>query len=675
MTRETKVPSIPDVREDNVLQVLSAIKATLEVREGQIGDPLDQGATLRDLVALNIAGTDATNKAFTDAGVALPISPVLPPLVGSYDPTTDYTTPPQPTNLIVSGGVTNVYLQWDGAPYRNHNYTEIWRSEFDVLGTAIRIGTTAANVYADAAAPNKTYYYWIRFVSVANVVGPYNLTGGTSGTTALNVAEALGDISDSISSSQLFIDLGTRVGNAQIAVEQQTTIIDGLSAQYTVKIDNNGYVTGYGLASTAVNGAPQSTFLVRADTFSIAPSAVPAWSAATTYSVNDRASWIVNGDTKVYRSKLSNNLNNFPSNTTYWENITEQLPFTVLTTPTVIDGLTYPAGTYIKTAFIADATIASAKIQSLVADKITTGSLSAAIGVTTGRITGGVNTAFPFGSTNFGTGFYLGNDNSTYKFRVGSPTQNMTWDGTNLSVTGTVTATAGTFRGITIYNDSNQIILSSGSGINAGLLGLGNFAYLNQITSGNISTYIASAAIGDAYIANLAVTSAKIANLAVENGKIANLAVTEGKIASAAITNAKIGTAAVDTLNIAGEAVTVPRSFFNTSTYVGNGSLVNIINYTFTLEVSTAVTMIFSARQGYSSGGAPHLFEFYMDGVLFIQNGGDAINDYPCMAYSWDGAANTKLSAGSHTLLIKWRGTNSNIQLTRALAILIGSYR
>lgn len=43
--------------------------------------------------------------------------------------------------------------------------------------------------------------------------------------------------------------------------------IDGLSAQYTLKVDNNGYVSGFGLASTPVNGVPVSTFAILSDNF------------------------------------------------------------------------------------------------------------------------------------------------------------------------------------------------------------------------------------------------------------------------------------------------------------------------------------------------------------------------------------------------------------------------
>jgi hypothetical protein len=116
---------------------------------------------------------------------------------------------------------------------------------------------------------------------------------------------------------------------------------DGLTAQYTVKIDNNGYVTGYGLSSTTNNGTPTSEFLVRADRFAIA--AV--------------------GQTAI-------------------------VPFIVQTSPTTINGVSVPAGVFINDAYIrngtitnakiANAAIDDAKIASLSADKITAGSIDTA---------------------------------------------------------------------------------------------------------------------------------------------------------------------------------------------------------------------------------------------------------------------------------------------------------
>ena len=51
-----------------------------------------------------------------------------------------------------------------------------------------------------------------------------------------------------------------------------------LYAQYSVKIDQNGFVAGFGLSSETVNGVPYSRFLVRADQFAIAAPATPTTS-------------------------------------------------------------------------------------------------------------------------------------------------------------------------------------------------------------------------------------------------------------------------------------------------------------------------------------------------------------------------------------------------------------
>ncbi len=719
-SRVTKVPSIPEVRDDNVREVLQAIKDTLLVREGSIGNPLDQVATLRDLVSLNLA-EEASGEAPTTViggGGTIPVIPTLPPPTIGYNPGTDFTVPPAPTGLRASGGFSNVFLAWDGAPYRNHAYAEVWRANEDNLGSAVLIGTTAANVYADPAQPDTTYYYWIRFVSAAAVTGAYNATSGTPATTAIDVDAAFRAVTEEIERSQLFASLssridqvsvqsslsasqvavlqearaifeaqlsqnssaalgllritddqatrisllGTRVGDAEssistletttanqaLSISTLTTTVggnttsiqtlqnttDGLSGQYTVKIDNNGHVSGFGLASSSIDGTPTSEFIVRADRFAfVNPSAyrlsvfsltttpgsvasistlqnqstvtitttlahgyvpgnvitiagvtsdtrwnttytvvaVPTTTSFTVLATNRlftgftgtitarraletifSVSSIVPGEIFAVCSTLSaHNLSfgqgvtiagvtsdiqwnkdwvvsevvntsqfkfpisiNLPSPATgtmtstpwgmaslitsanhglsggdrfsligvgsgalgwnkSWQVFTVQnattiqfrypsyLPSSPTITgakigtsaiPFIIDG----EKTYIQTALIKDATITSAKIQDLVADKITTGNLTAAVGVTTGRISGGVNPAFSFGSTNFGTGFYLGNDGGVYKLYVGSPDQNMNWNGTTLSVKGTVDALAGSIGGVLISNQGLQ---------------------------------------------------------------------------------------------------------------------------------------------------------------------------------------------------------------------------
>lgn len=61
--------------------------------------------------------------------------------------------------------------------------------------------------------------------------------------------------------------LSSTVQNHTTTISQHTSSIDGLSGQYSIKVDNLGHVSGFGLSSTAVDGPPTSAFDVRADKF------------------------------------------------------------------------------------------------------------------------------------------------------------------------------------------------------------------------------------------------------------------------------------------------------------------------------------------------------------------------------------------------------------------------
>lgn len=70
--------------------------------------------------------------------------------------------------------------------------------------------------------------------------------------------------------------LGERITTAQstadgnkATVQAHSRSINGLEAQYTVKVDVNGKVAGYGLATTPKNGTPESKFIVNADRFGV----------------------------------------------------------------------------------------------------------------------------------------------------------------------------------------------------------------------------------------------------------------------------------------------------------------------------------------------------------------------------------------------------------------------
>lgn len=76
-------------------------------------------------------------------------------------------------------------------------------------------------------------------------------------------ANADSALSSSISTLQ------STVNGHTTSIQTQASSIDGLRGQYTVKIDNNGYVSGFGLASYPVDSGIHSEFIIRADAFAV----------------------------------------------------------------------------------------------------------------------------------------------------------------------------------------------------------------------------------------------------------------------------------------------------------------------------------------------------------------------------------------------------------------------
>ena len=155
--------------------------------------------------------------------------------------------------------------------------------------------------------------------------------------------------------STLLKSVATAINQTSTTLNGQTTTIetmaesvDGVKGSYTVKVDANGYVSGFGLAVSGNTSTPVSTFRINADAFSIS-------STASSYSADSQA------------------------------------PFFHLTTTQYVPemGVTLPAGTYMKSAYIGDATITNAKIGSVSADKILAGTIVAAIEMTSATVTGG----------------------------------------------------------------------------------------------------------------------------------------------------------------------------------------------------------------------------------------------------------------------------------------------
>ena len=214
------IPSISPVKDTTIAAILRPMKESLELIGGAIsGNPLPNGTTI----------TGGFNPVITNPGGG----------TTGYDPTTDYTPPPAPSGLTISAGFTNILLSWNdpntSGSFLNYAYAEIWRSVDNVLGHAVLQGFTVAAVYTDPVGTAKTYYYWVRFVSQANVAGPFNSAVGTIGGTGLVGGVDLSPLiitADKIASGA--IDLGGAkvtglLANANMAViTDPTKIADSL---------------------------------------------------------------------------------------------------------------------------------------------------------------------------------------------------------------------------------------------------------------------------------------------------------------------------------------------------------------------------------------------------------------------------------------------------------------
>lgn len=150
--------------------------------------------------------------------------------------------PPLPTGLAAAAAIQNVILTWDAPAYYGHAYTEVWGADSNNIGVAVLVGSAPGAIYTDPLGPNKTRYYWIRFVNGLDEKSAYNLSNGTSATTGTDVAYVLGILAGQITASELNNSLGSRIN-----------LIDVGATALTVKVGN--LETTYGSTASAASSA------------------------------------------------------------------------------------------------------------------------------------------------------------------------------------------------------------------------------------------------------------------------------------------------------------------------------------------------------------------------------------------------------------------------------------
>lgn len=303
---------------------------------------------------------------------------------------------------------------------------------------------------------------------------------------------------------QVAISDGETTASLEQRFTAQKTTNNGLLAQYTVKVDVAGHVSGFGLASTLNNATPFSEFGIRADRFWIAPPATSSSTAPTT---------------GLYKGYVWRDTGVTPAVTRYytgsgWTTTPQVLPFVVQATPTTINGQEVPAGVYINGAYIQGGTIDGASIKGgsitgsklidVSANKITGAALletayiesyNYVSGTSGWKINGNGNAEFSgvvVRGTIYASAGTIGGINigSTYiqstNFVTGSAGWRLQSNGTAefgaASIRGQLTASQIDTRGLSIKDASGNIILAAGSPLAvANVSGLGSLATLNSL--------------------------------------------------------------------------------------------------------------------------------------------------------------------------------------------------
>ena len=86
----------------------------------------------------------------------------------------------------------------------------------------------------------------------------------------------------------------------QQAMTTQASVNGDLKGQYSVKIDTNGHVAGFGLSSTLVDDTPTSAFIIRADKFALVSSSDTSDGLGTITPDSDNVPFFVHSDGKTY---------------------------------------------------------------------------------------------------------------------------------------------------------------------------------------------------------------------------------------------------------------------------------------------------------------------------------------------------------------------------------------
>tara|TARA_R110000868_G_scaffold36278_17_gene128899 strand:+ start:357 stop:3431 length:3075 start_codon:yes stop_codon:yes gene_type:complete len=236
------ITNVPSTVTDPQLRLL--LQQILDsIRTGNLGT----GKAVTDITAASVLGGSGINTGTSTPG---------------YNPVTDTSSPLSPTNLQAVGAFTHIILSWDPYTQAQVSFAEIYKNSVDDRGTAYSVGTSNQGVFVDSVGMQETWFYWIRWVSYAGVIGPWNAVAGTSATTAEDPAAVASVLSGMISETQLAINLNSRVNLIDTPI---TGLVDRMGITEVSTGINSSDISGIVIDVTDVTDGLAAELIARAD--------------------------------------------------------------------------------------------------------------------------------------------------------------------------------------------------------------------------------------------------------------------------------------------------------------------------------------------------------------------------------------------------------------------------
>ncbi|HHQ4892808.1 TPA: phage tail tip fiber protein [Aeromonas veronii] len=210
----------------------------MQILTGQKGDRLDKALTLREAAAIGMINLRRNGN-----GVVVP---ELPPDKPTDPEWSGVQTPTAPVNVTADGAFHTITLTWDAPSYKGHAFAEIWRSSKDNVSTAVRVGTTLANVYSDSVGKGFKAFYWVRFVNKNSMEGPYHSTGGLYAKTSRDIQDIIDELDGQIKLSHFDAWLKQDYEGVK---ETAASLESGVGSMWAVKASAGEIKAGIGLVA------------------------------------------------------------------------------------------------------------------------------------------------------------------------------------------------------------------------------------------------------------------------------------------------------------------------------------------------------------------------------------------------------------------------------------------